>query len=136
MRLAAARTLDGRLSTLNLSPEPARAIEREAVRMTVGVVFHTVASRANRGHDVGVSFSAPTHAEERRSCTSLVEQIQNRRRQLGMRTVVEGEGDHAFRGLCLGQPGDIGAKPRASRKHTGDAEHGMVADHRSQRHTP
>ncbi len=102
MRLAAARTLDGRLSALNLSLEAARAIKREAVRMTIGVVFHTVTSRANRGDDVGVGFSAPTHAEERRSCPGLVEQIQNRRRQLGMRTVVEGEGDQAFPGLCLG----------------------------------
>jgi hypothetical protein len=104
--------------------------------VAVGVIFDAVSPRADRRHQLRVRLGSIANAKESRACTGLVEQIKNTWGQVGIGAVVKRQRDDAFIRLGRWQPRDIGAKPPASRKHSGGGNNSMVACQRRQHQTP
>ena len=138
-RTAAGRrpTLDRVLRPPDLRDEPARA---RAARSCWGGCRCGSRRRARARGSRPPARDAPRRARPTQknvaAAPGLLEQVQHRRRHLGVGPVVERQGHEPGPRASGGQPRDVGAEPAAAREHARGGDRQMVRDERGQRRGP
>ena len=122
-RRAAGGGGDRVLGGADLALHRARAVEAEGMGMAEGVVLDAMPAAVDLGHEAGMRRDLAPETEEGGARPAPVEPVQDRRRDLRMWPVVEGERDIA-RGP--GEPRHVGPEQGAARPHRGRPDEAVI----------
>ena len=100
------------------------------------MVLDSMAASDDIAAQCRVFAGAPADAEERSFGIGGVEQVKDARGDVGVRSVVDGDGNFAAGNGGIRQTGQVGAKQRGARQQAGGGDDGVVDDQRTQRPWP
>ncbi len=126
LRPAAAEAGQRRLSGADLVLEAGRTEQREAVPVVLTVVLDVVAAPDDLGDQPGMPFGAAADAEKSGLRIVRGEQFEDRRRDFGVRPVVDGDGDFPAGGGGGRQAAPVGTEQAAARPQPGGGEQQVI----------
>lgn len=132
----AGKRAEHRLCSLDLALQGAQGVAGKEVRMAQAVVFHAVAAPDDFPDESGVPLRPLSHAEEARLGPPGVQKIEDRRRDLGIRSVVEGEDHKTVPRGGLRQADEVRAQQPTFRPEAGEPEEKVVGEEEGQEPDP
>jgi hypothetical protein len=112
----------------DLPPQEARGVAGEEGRVGLGVVLDAMAAAGDLGDQAGVGAGAAADHEEGGLHAGGVQQVEHARGDLGVRAVVEGEGDLPPAGGGVRETELVWPHQRAARPEAGGGERHVVGD--------
>jgi hypothetical protein len=135
-RAAAGHSLNAVLGARNLRAHAARTHQREIMPMPLAMILNVVTVPHDFACQVRVAFDSFTDAKKSRLRTVLGQLQQNLRGHLGVRAVVDGNGDGPRCSGFRGQASPVRSQQPAARPKSGGGQDCMVQHHGSQRPGP